>query len=160
MFPVRMYRYFTQSANLSKISRGKGLPAITCMQVHNTMLRFAKVLRKTKPETADCEPRSKPYITRTAVIFAQMWVYRNAKVKLRIAEGLRKVRTMLNASVDAGFMIIAHVLIYRFIEVGCAKRYPETANCARLCAKRNRYRLCTNQLPSFPAIPLCRFHAE
>lgn len=54
------------------------------------------------------------------MIFAQMAMYRNVKVRLRIAEGLRKVRTTLNASVDAGLMIIAHVLIYRFIEVGCA----------------------------------------
>lgn len=72
-------------------------------------------MRKTKPENCalrtKCEPRSKPYVTRVNVIFAQMPMYRNVKVRLRIAEGLRKVRTMLNASIDAGLMIIAHVLI-------------------------------------------------
>lgn len=72
-------------------------------------------LRKTKSANCalrtKCEPRQNPFVTRVNVIFAQIWMYRNAKVKLRIAEGLRKVRTTLNTSVDAGLMIIAHVLI-------------------------------------------------
>ena len=69
-------------------------------------LRTAHCALRTK-----CEPRSKPCVTRVNVIFAQMSMYRNVKVRLRIAEGLRKVRTMLNASIDAGLTIIAHVLI-------------------------------------------------
>lgn len=72
-------------------------------------------MRKTKPKNCalrtKCEPRSKPYVIRVNVISAKMTMYRNVKVRLRIAEGLRKVRTTLNASVDAGLMITAHVLI-------------------------------------------------
>ncbi|GEM_PF-4520446 len=78
-------------------------------------------MRKTKPENCalrtKCEPRSKPYVTRVNVIFAQMPMYRNVKVRLRIAGALRKVLTTLNVSVHADFTITAHVLIYRFIEV-------------------------------------------
>lgn len=79
---------------------------------------------------------------------------RNAKVKLRTTGGVRKVRITLKASVHVGLMVVTHVLIYRFIEVGCAlprKTAFKTANCARLCA---------NQLPNFPAMSLCRFHAD
>lgn len=88
-------------------------------------------LRKTIPANCalrtKCEPRSKPYITRVNVISAQMSMYRNVKVRLRIAEGLRKVRTTLNVSVYTGLMIIAHALIYRFIEVDCAMSVKNSA---------------------------------
>lgn len=57
-------------------------------------------MRKTKPANCalrtKCEPRSKPCVTRANVISAQMAMYRNVKVKLRIAGTLRKVRTTLN----------------------------------------------------------------
>ncbi len=88
-------------------------------------------MRKTKPENCalrtKCEPRSKPYVTRVNVMFAQIPMYRNVKVKLRIAEGLRKARITLNVSVHAGLTIIAHVLIYRFIEVCCAMSAENSA---------------------------------
>jgi hypothetical protein len=88
-------------------------------------------MRKTKPENCalrtKCEPRSKPCVTRSDVIFAQMSMYRNVKVRLRIAGTLRKVRITLNVSVHAGLTIIAHVLIYRFIEVCCAMSAENSA---------------------------------
>lgn len=72
-------------------------------------------MRKTKPKNCALrtkwEPRSKPYVIRVNVISAKTAMYRNVKVRLRIAEGLRKVRTTLNASVHADLTIIAHVLI-------------------------------------------------
>ncbi|KGP46382.1 hypothetical protein LR61_02435 [Morganella morganii] len=75
---------------------------------------------KRNPQAAQCEPGANTVNALCHKGWSDFCANVNAKVRLRIAEELRKVRTTLNASVDAGLMVIAQILIYRFSEVGLA----------------------------------------